>query len=651
MDQFWICLPEHVVCYIFTFLDAAEKKLVSQVCKAWYIASLHPRLQDEMVFILTNRTSSQTVKNIANRCPPNLTFLGLDSSCNTKQLLSAVTYEWGNSIRQLSFKASAISEADLAKVISQCSNLQCLDLSSCDSLFLTSNLLNKPDVHNLIKDKLWNVGDVRLCNNKYLSNDTFDSLMSRVPNIRSLSIRGCHIQSTTATYLTGHAASTCVLTFHHLAEFLSEQVMTVKALDFSETGIEDKSLTLIAELPNLHLEELHLASCRAITDAGMDRVCRNQTQLTCLNLSGCVKISDHSLRMIAENLHNVKCLNVTECPLLSDDCIYWTTVMKNLEELQMGNCVRISGYAWKSALANQAFTSVTALHLGYCLHINDEVVLEIAKLFQLKHLDLSFCSNITNVSMHAISANLVKLESLFLSGCLNIENFVLNTSEGISQPEFACRKQVHRNDMQQGKSSLHYGSNIPPEQNQVCRFERQYVEPFHYTINNLGRLSTLSLNVSATLSVASLAEVILPRIRYLDLSDSLNLTDAILVQFSNSCPLLEDLRVSSCCKITDEGVSYVLAHSALLTRLDVSRCDGLTSACLQTICTWSRSLRYLDVSACRRLHVEEVESLVVKMPHLQIRQQLLRDKGGSQLGIVPIQLVTAKRRSIFGFNY
>ncbi|GER32569.1 F-box/LRR-repeat protein, partial [Striga asiatica] len=73
-----------------------------------------------------------------------------------------------------------------------------------------------------------------------------------------------------------------------------------------------------------------------------------------------------------------------------------------------------------------------------------------------------------------------------------------------------------------------------------------------------------------------------------------------------SCPLLRDLDIASCHKLSDAAIRVVAAFCPLLESLDISNCSSITDETLREIASSSGNLRFLDASYCPIIALESV---------------------------------------------
>jgi hypothetical protein len=73
-----------------------------------------------------------------------------------------------------------------------------------------------------------------------------------------------------------------------------------------------------------------------------------------------------------------------------------------------------------------------------------------------------------------------------------------------------------------------------------------------------------------------------------------------------SCPLLRELDVSSCHKLSDPGVRGAAISCPLLQSLDISNCSYVSDDTLREIAAACTDLRFLDASHCPNISLEVV---------------------------------------------
>ena len=144
-------------------------------------------------------------------------------------------------------------------------NLKSLDISLCNSLFMSGQLLSKPDDVTKLTPTLSHLEQLNIASIRYMSDVTFSRLVRLCSNLRSLNISGNKVVFHSGNYCGGKLNSS-LLTFSVVLDEISRLVRTLRELDMSRTPIHDLALEDLARTPKLQLTSLKLVCCRDVTD-------------------------------------------------------------------------------------------------------------------------------------------------------------------------------------------------------------------------------------------------------------------------------------------------------------------------------------------------------------------------------------------------
>eukprot|EP01018_Ginkgo_biloba_P001530 Gb_38077 [translate_table: standard] len=92
---------------------------------------------------------------------------------------------------------------------------------------------------------------------------------------------------------------------------------------------------------------------------------------------------------------------------------------------------------------------------------------------------------------------------------------------------------------------------------------------------------------------------------------TLSLKRSGMASVALSCPLLQELDVASCHKLSDVGVRIAATSCPLLKSLDISNCSYVTDETLREIAAACTDLRALDASHCPSISLEAVRMLML----------------------------------------
>lgn len=191
----------------------------------------------------------------------------------------------------------------------------------------------------------------------------------------------------------------------------------------------------VSRFPNA--TELDLSNCQSLTDAALTLL-QYTPRLKSLKLNHFVNLSSHSLVPLKELEHlsvnstglknadierivelypNLRSISLNCCPEMNcDEAIRSLTKLRRLERLDLGFCEGLTDEGVLILSKNPILRSLN----GSMSNITDVGLGYIAQHKLLEELDVSLCSNVTNID---ILRSLPKLQRLNLEGCGGIHRF------------------------------------------------------------------------------------------------------------------------------------------------------------------------------------------------------------------------------------
>ncbi|KAI8579445.1 hypothetical protein K450DRAFT_271985 [Umbelopsis ramanniana AG] len=171
--------------------------------------------------------------------------------------------------------------------------------------------------------------------------------------------------------------------------------------EYRESLVCDNTLNDIA-MYCTSLQNLSLAGCRNITDAGLQYLSKGKLQYTlnCIDLSDCVLVTDEGVSLILQRFHRLQKVSFNGCTGLTNTGIktlirhsateHWSSVSRSsLQEIYLRRCANLSGNTI-TYLAITCGPSLQALDLAYSAYIGDKEVRVIAEhCVALRHLSLA----------------------------------------------------------------------------------------------------------------------------------------------------------------------------------------------------------------------------------------------------------------------
>ncbi|KAK3946641.1 hypothetical protein QBC32DRAFT_132289 [Pseudoneurospora amorphoporcata] len=333
------------------------------------------------------------------------------------------------------------------------------------------------------------------------------------------------------------------------------------ALDIS--GMEDiteTSIYIVAEKCR-RLQGLNVSNCTKVSVASLVELAQSCRFIKRLKLNECTQVTDEAVIAFAENCPNILEIDLHQCRLIGNDPV--TALMskgKALRELRLASCDLIDDSAFLSLPANKTYEQLRILDLTSCSRLTDRAVEKIIDVApRLRNLVLAKCRNITDAAVFAIARLGKNLHYVHLGHCGNI------TDEAVKRLVQCCN-----------------------------------------------------------------------RIRYIDLGCCVHLTDDSVVRLA-TLPKLKRIGLVKCSNITDESV-YALAranqrrprrdadgnlvpgdcynsmHHSSLERVHLSYCTNLTLRSVLRLLNACPRLTHLSVTGVQAFLREDLESFCREAP-------------------------------------
>jgi len=547
----------------------------------------------------------------------NLVLESIDNSTTTRDKVASLDLEISRRVLSLSLAGCDITENLFVSLLSSCTGLEKLDISRCNALFMTGQLLSKPADRELLIGSLVRLRQLKLAAIRYISDESFSRLVSVCSGLESLSLAGNQIIFHTKNSM-WRGKESAVLTFDNVMCFLEANASRIAVLDFSRTSINDEALSLLARIPKLSLRKLFLSYCQDMTDKGIAAVCKAQRSLELLDLADCQSVTDASLESICLECAEIRVLQLGKCRRITDLSVCKLKRQRNLRQLDLSACYSLSSRGLSLGLCSTTspLKHLTSLNLGCCSSVSDSFIVEMTLCIPgLTDLDISSCG-IRNPSLRAISARLINLRHLRLAWCQDITDSGLLGTTDLVETDFP---HDHGDDEGGGlcrctrrNQSLHIFN--PPKlglkKAPLPKTEYDLDEADFRPISNLRSLQLLDLtacNHITDLSLSAVMSFIELRCLYLNLCTKL--TDATLEAVASGLPSLEELHLATLGYITDAGIEEISTHLHRLALLDISGCDQLTDRSIKSLRLHAKFLRHLDVSLCNRISGHAVDKL------------------------------------------
>ncbi|KAH8548186.1 hypothetical protein BGW37DRAFT_531482 [Umbelopsis sp. PMI_123] len=281
-----------------------------------------------------------------------------------------------------------------------------------------------------------------------------------------------------------------------LAHKLLGQHIRNLSFEFREHLVSDNTLADIA-LHCSSLQNLSLAGCRNITDAGLLRLSRGKLRLSlkCIDLSDCVLVTDNSLSLISHLFYRLQKVSLNGCTGISNAGI--KTLVRNSAAQDLPSISR---------------SSLQEIHIRRCHNLTGSTIkyLVITCGQSLQALDLASSACIGNTEIKVIAKHCVSLRHLNLA-----------------------RSKASESNIETRHSRLDAAEMINP-------------------------LAATSLQETSDEILDDTIEYLvkrLPQLRYLDLSNITTITNLSVVSISKYCQNLATFILVGCDRINEESLS------------------------------------------------------------------------------------------------
>ena len=230
---------------------------------------------------------------------------------------------------------------------------------------------------------------------------------------------------------------------------------------------------------------------------------------------------------------------------------------------------------------------------------------------KLQYLDVSSCSAVTDISMHALAQGCPNLVHLDISWCDMI------TGNGIKSLAEGCRKL--QNFIAKGWFVYRFKKKLRRD------FPDFFPQTFYYfsgcmhihdeglmhlakNCTDLRKVNVQGCRNIQDEGVIRLAESC-PELAYLCVSNCSHLTDAALLSMSANCSRLTTLECASVSQFTDTGFGSLARNCHLLERLDLEECVLITDSTLAALSACCPRLEFISLSHCELITDEGIRQL------------------------------------------
>lgn len=197
---------------------------------------------------------------------------------------------------------------------------------------------------------------------------------------------------------------------------------------------------------------LNLADCSKLTDTGVMKICRHCKQLRELSISYCQLLTNKSLEKISESLTNIATIYIEKTfANISKDGLMKIAKLSKLRDVHMSQNLTVNDDLLSAIAIGCPFletldiscchrdvtgagvkalgfcSNLTSLDISYLHKVDDESIQVLSRNGRLKSLTARACSGLTDSAFEDLACLCPNLESLDVSGCLDITNHTVTS--------------------------------------------------------------------------------------------------------------------------------------------------------------------------------------------------------------------------------
>ncbi|CAL5199142.1 unnamed protein product [Lathyrus oleraceus] len=357
--------------------------------------------------------------NNSNRGVTTLGLKAVASGCPSLKVLSL-------------WNVSSVGDEGLIEIANGCQQLEKLDLCRCPSISDKALIAVAKNCPNLTELSL------ESCPN--IHNEGLQAIGKLCSNLKSISIKDC--AGVGDQGIAGLFSSTSLLLTK-----VKLQALTVSDLSLAVIGHYGKAVTdlVLNFLPNvsergfwvmgnangLHkLKSLIIASCRGVTDVGLEAVGKGCPNLKSVHLQKCAFLSDNGLISFTKAAISLESLKLEECHRITQFGFFGVLFNcgAKLKALSLVSCYGIKDLDLELSPSSPC-ESLRSLTICNCPGFGNATLSVLGKLCpQLQQVELTGLKGVTDAGLlpllESSEAGLVKVN---LSGCVNLTDKVVSS--------------------------------------------------------------------------------------------------------------------------------------------------------------------------------------------------------------------------------
>ncbi|KAH3679172.1 hypothetical protein WICMUC_001183 [Wickerhamomyces mucosus] len=262
---------------------------------------------------------------------------------------------------------------------------------------------------------------------------------------------------------------------------------------------------------------------------------------------------------------------------VNDDFLNLFSGCSNLERLTLVNCSKLSHNPIVKIL--QGCSKLQSVDMTGVKDINDAIFNALSENCpRLQGLYAPQCQNITNEAFLNIINSCTMLKRVKVSDCSNI------TDDGIIKLTENCKLLI--------EVDVHNCMNITDFSLQKLFTDLEQLREFRISHNP---------NVSDAIFKYTPEDMILDRLRILDFTGCIRITDKSVERIVQCAPRLRNVILSKCLSITDASLRALATLGKNLHYIHLGHCSNITDFGVTTLVRNCHRLQYIDLACCAQL--------------------------------------------------
>nr|XP_014436318.1 dynein regulatory complex subunit 6 isoform X5 [Pelodiscus sinensis] len=352
-------IQERAILQIFHYIDLIDLARCAQVSRSWMLLTQASSIWTDIDFSsVKHKVQDKTVEKILKKWRPYVIRLNL-RACSALHWPSFKSISECKNLQDLNVsECKGLNDESMRLISEGCPALLYLNLSYTDITNGTLRLLSRisdaglrPFLEGSSGAKL---RELNLTNCIHITDASLMKIAQRCHNLTYLNIRYCESVTDGGIEALGYMTS-------------------LMSIDISGTTVSDMSLVVLGHVRRM--KELSVSECRKITDLGIQRFCQGAKDLEYCDVSYCFQLTNETVKALAFNCRQLTSLNIAGCHKMTDLCIqYLSGVCHYLHFLDISGCVHLTDktlkYLWKGC------TQLRILKMLYCKNITKQAVLK-----------------------------------------------------------------------------------------------------------------------------------------------------------------------------------------------------------------------------------------------------------------------------------